>query len=298
MRGGPRERRATAVPDAAPGRGVPPTLMVLGGIVALELGAALAKLLFPLAGVAGVVALRLLFAAVVLAVVMRVSPRAVRDRATLGLVLLIGTLLALHHLAFYAAVDRLPLGVAVTVEFTGPLAIALFSTLRPRGLLWAGLAAVGVCLTALADTKGPVSTAGVLLAAGAAVTWGGYILVSSALGRRTDDGRWLTVATAWAALLTLPAALATSGTRLLDPWVLLGCLGVALLCEVVSYSLQNDALRRMPAQGFSILMSLEPAVAALLGLLILGQSVSAWQIAGIAAVVLASIGNTLAPGRE
>ncbi len=287
-----------APPGRGPGRGMPPTLMVLGGIVALELGAALAKLLFPLAGVAGVVALRLLFAAVVLAVVMRASPRTVRDRATLGLVLLIGTLLALHHLAFYAAVDRLPLGVAVTIEFTGPLAIALFSTLRARGLLWAGLAAVGVCLTALADTTGPVSAAGVLLAAGAAVTWGGYILVSSALGRRTDDGRWLTVATAWAALLTLPVALATSGTRLLDPWVLLGCLGVALLCEVVSYSLQNDALRRMPAQGFSILMSLEPAVAALLGLLILGQSVSAWQIAGIVAVVLASIGNTLAPGRE
>jgi inner membrane transporter RhtA len=286
------------VPDATAGPGVPPTLMVLGGIVALELGAALAKLLFPLAGVAGVVALRLLFAAVVLAAVMRASPRAVRDRATLGLVLLIGTLLALHHLAFYAAVDRLPLGVAVTIEFTGPLAIALFSSMRPRGLLWAGLAAVGVCLTALADTTGPVGVTGVLLAVGAAVTWGGYILVSSALGRRTADGRWLTVATAWAALLTLPPALTTSGTRLLDPWVLLGCLGVALLCEVVSYSLQNNALRRMPAQGFSILMSLEPAVAALLGLLILGQAVSAWQIAGIVAVVLASIGNTLAPGRK
>lgn len=297
MTGEPREKQVMAAEGAARVPGFAPTPMVLGGIVALELGAALAKLLFPLAGVAGVVALRLGFAAVVLVVVMRVSPRLFRDSATLGLVLLIGTLLALHHLAFYAAVDRLPLGVAVTIEFTGPLTIALFSTRRMRGLLWAGLAAVGVCLTALTDATGPLGLAGVLLAIGAAVSWGGYIMVSSTLGRRTEDGRWLTPATAWAAVLTLPLAVTTSGTALLDPRVLLGCLGVAVLCEVVSYSLQNQALRRMPAQGFSILMSLEPAVAAVLGLLILGQAVSVWQITGIVAVVAASIGNTLAPGR-
>ncbi|WP_234046751.1 EamA family transporter [Streptomyces adelaidensis] len=297
MRGEPQEKQVAAEEGATRRPGFSPTPMVLGGIVALELGAALAKLLFPLAGVAGVVALRLVFAAVVLLVVMRVSPRTFRDSATLGLVVLIGTLLALHHLAFYAAVDRLPLGVAVTIEFTGPLAIALFSTLRIRGLLWAGLAAVGVCLTALTGTTGPLGLTGVLLAVGAALSWGGYIIVSSTLGRRTEDGRWLTVATTWAAVLTLPLAVTTAGTTLLDPRVLLGCLGVAMLCEVVSYSLQNKALRRMPAQGFSILMSLEPAVAALLGLMILGQAVSAWQVAGIVAVVAASLGNTLAPGR-
>ena len=271
-------------------------VQVIGGLVALELGATLAKSQFALAGVAAVVALRLTFAAAILGVRFRL---AWRRRRTVPLILGIGGLLAIHHLLFYAAVYRLPLGAAVTIEFCGPLVIALTGARRLRQAAWALLAGAGVAAVALAGpgraaTGAGVSAIGLACAAGAGVAWSGYILTAAALGRRTDDGRWLAPATAVAAAVTLPIAVATAGTRLLDWHLLFTCLVIALLCEVLSYSLQNSALRGLTAAAFSVLTSLEPVVAAILGLLVLGQRLSWLQVAGIAAVVMASAGHTLA----
>lgn len=272
-----------------------PPLLVVGGLTSLEMGAAVAKLLFPLAGVAGVIALRLGFAAVALILFWR--PRLRRGRI-LWFSVLGGTLLAIHHLAFYGAVNLLPLGIAVTLEFTGPLAVALFTTRRPVGVLWAILAALGVALTAGINLGEELAGVGISLALIAGATWAVYILLSSHLGARTSDGHWLAIAATWATVIVLPIGIGSAGARLLDWRVLLGGLLVALLCEALSYSMQNAAIRRMPAQAFSILVSLEPAVAAALGLVILHQVVTRWQLVGIAAIITASMANTLMPSHH
>jgi inner membrane transporter RhtA len=267
---------------------IPPTALVLLGIVSVQLGSAVAKNLFGAVGSFGTVALRLFFAAAVLMLLWRPTFRL--DRRTWTVVLSYGVILGLMNLCFYLALERIPLGIAVTIEFLGPLAVALAGSRRLLDVLWAVLAAGGVVL--LLEGRGDLNLVGFLFALAAGMCWGLYILVGAALGRHTTEGNGLALGMAVAALVAVPFGVADSGTALLQPWVLIAGLGVALLSSVVPYSLDLEALRRMPPRVFGILMSLEPAMAALIGLVVL-QELLAWsQWLAVLCVVAASAGAT------
>jgi inner membrane transporter RhtA len=269
---------------------VPPPALVLAGILSVQIGASLARQLFPIAGAVGVVTLRLVFAAVILMVAWRPSLR-MPGRAWL-VVGLFGVVLGVMNVAFYEAISRIPLGVAVTVEFLGPLAVALVGSRRWVDGLWALLAAGGVVL--LTDGGGHVSLVGVLCALAAAGCWACYILLSAKLGEQTSGGGGLAIAMVIGGLVVAPFGIVSAGTALLRPEVLAAGLGVALLSSVVPYSVELEALRRIPARVFGVLMSMEPAVAALCGLVVLSQSLHPVQWIAICLVVGASVGATRA----
>jgi inner membrane transporter RhtA len=276
---------------ALAGRGlgsVPPPALVLAGIVSVQVGASLAKQLFPLAGAVGVVSLRLVFAAVILLVAWRPSLRMTKQAWLV--VAMFGTVLGVMNVAFYEAINRIPLGVAVTIEFLGPLALALAGSRRWLDGLWALLAAGGVVL--LTDGGGHVAWSGVLFALAAAACWACYILLSAKLGAQTSGGGGLAIAMAIGGLLVAPFGIASAGTALLRPEVLAAGLGVALLSSVVPYSVELEALRTIPPRVFGVLMSLEPAVAALAGLVVLSQSLHPVQWIAVCLVVGASVGAT------
>lgn len=267
---------------------VPPPALVLFGVISLQVGAAFAKQLFALAGASGVVTMRLVFAAAVLIAVWRPAMR--MDRRTLAVVVGYGVVLASMNLSIYQAISRIPLGVAVTIEFLGPLAVAVFGSHRRLDLLWAALAATGVFL--LSDSQGGVGFSGVAFALLAAVMWAGYILLGAKLGSRTSGGNGLALGMAFGAVVALPFGITGAGTALLRPEVLAAGLVVALMSSVIPYSLELEALRRIPARVFGVLMSLEPAVAALAGLVVLGEHLGALQWLAIGCVVAASVGAT------
>lgn len=268
--------------------GVPPTALVLLGIVSVQLGSALAKQLFSEVGSFGTVALRLFFAAAILMLLWRPSLRMSRQAWTV--VVAYGLTLGLMNLCFYLALDRLPLGIAVTVEFLGPLTVALIGSRRWLDALWAALAAAGVVL--LMGGGGEVDLIGLLFALAAGACWGLYIVVSAALGRHTTEGNGLALGMIVAVLVAVPIGVVDSGAALVQPWVLVAGLGLALLSSVVPYSLDLEALRTMSPRVFGILMSLEPAMAALIGLVVLQELLHWSQWIAVLCVVVASVGAT------
>lgn len=268
--------------------GVPPTALVLLGIVSVQLGSALAKQLFSEVGSFGTVALRLFFAAAILMLLWRPSLRMSRQAWTV--VVAYGLTLGLMNLCFYLALDRLPLGIAVTIEFLGPLTVALIGSRRWLDALWAALAAAGVVL--LMGGGGEVNLIGLLFALAAGACWGLYIVVSAALGRHTTEGNGLALGMIVAALVAVPIGVVDSGAALVQPWVLVAGLGLALLSSVLPYSLDLEALRKMPPRVFGILMSLEPAMAALIGLVVLQELLHWSQWIAVLCVVIASVGAT------
>ncbi|MER7223842.1 EamA family transporter [Streptomyces rubradiris] len=276
---------------ALAGRGfgaIPPTALVLLGVVSVQVGSALAKHLFDAVGSFGTVALRLFFAAVVLMLLWRPSLRV--PRRTWAVVVGYGVTLGLMNLCFYLALARVPLGIAVTTEFLGPLAVALAGSRRWLDALWALLAAGGVVL--LMEGGGELDLVGLLFALAAGTCWGLYILLGAALGRHTTEGHGLALGMAVAALVAVPFGVADSGTALARPWILVAGLGVALLSSVIPYSLDLEALRKVPPHVFGILMSLEPAMAALIGLVVLQESLHWTQWIAVLCVVAASAGAT------
>jgi inner membrane transporter RhtA len=288
---GPFSRFSRSSLTATAGRAfgaVPPTALVLLGIVSVQVGSALAKHLFSAVGSFGTVSLRLFFAAAVLMLLWRPSLR--MNRRTWKVVISYGVTLGLMNLCFYLALARLPLGIAVTIEFLGPLAVALAGSRRWLDAFWAVLAAGGVVL--LMEGRGDVNRVGLLFALAAGTCWGLYILVGAALGRHTTEGNGLALGMAVAALVAVPFGVADSGTALIQPWVLVAGLGVALLSSAIPYSLDLEALRRVPPHVFGILMSLEPAMAALIGLIVLQESLHWSQWIAVLCVVAASAGAT------
>lgn len=273
---------------------MPPTALVLVAIGSTQLGAAVAKSLFDDLGPGGTVLLRVLFAAVVLGALWRPSVRG-WARASIGLAAAFGVALAGMNLAFYAAIDRIPLGVAVTLEFSGPLAVALLGSRRALDVLWAVLAGAGIVLLA-SPGGGSIDPVGVVLALVAGLCWGSYILLSQRAGRAFPGGTGLAIAMAFAAALVLPVGIAGAGTALLAPGALAVGAGVAVLSSALPYSLELEALRRLPAHVFGVLMSLEPAVAALIGFAVLGEVLGLREVAAIALVVCASVGASRAIG--
>jgi inner membrane transporter RhtA len=273
-----------------PARRVPGPVMVLGAAGSVQFGAALAATLFDDLGPAGTSALRVGLGAIVLAAYWRPSVRGVA-RQDLWLVLALGLSLGIMNFAFYEAIDRIPLGIAVTIEFAGPLAIAIALSHRRLDLVWALLAAIGIVL--LADPGGgSVSAAGLALVLVAAAAWAAYILLTARVGQRFTGGRGLALAMLVAALIPLGPGIAEAGGSLLAPGLLATGLAVALLSSVIPYSLETESLRRMPRHVFGVLMSLEPALAALAGWVVLGQRLGLRELGAIVLVIAASIGAT------
>ncbi|MEV7071379.1 EamA family transporter [Streptomyces sp. NPDC091972] len=265
-----------------------PVGLVLAGGVSVQFGAALAVTLMPRAGALGVVTLRLLAAAVVLLVVCRPRLRG-HSRADWGTVVVFGLAMAAMNGLFYQAVDRIPLGAAVTLEVLGPLALSVLASRRAVNLLWAALALTGVFLLGGGDF-GALDPLGVAFALGAGAMWAAYIVFSARTGRRFPQADGLALAMAVGALAFLPFGAVESGSRLLDPVTVALGAAVAVMSSVLPYTLELLALRRLPASTFAVLMSLEPGLAALAGFLILGQSLSALQALAVALVIVASMG--------
>ncbi|GAA3821808.1 EamA family transporter [Streptomyces chiangmaiensis] len=265
-----------------------PVGLVLAGGVSVQFGGALAVSLMPRAGALGVVTLRLVVAAVVLLLVCRPRLRG-HARADWGTVVVFGITMAAMNGLFYQAVDRIPLGPAVTLEVLGPLALSVLASRRAVNLVWAGLALAGVFLLG-GGGFGNLDMVGVGFALSAGAMWAAYIVFSARTGRRFPQADGLALAMAVAAVAFVPLGIAESGTKLLVPTTIGLGVAVAMLSSVLPYTLELLALRRLPASTFAILMSLEPAVAATAGFLVLGQSLNTHQAVAIALVIAASMG--------
>jgi inner membrane transporter RhtA len=263
--------------------------MVVGSIVSVQCGAALATTLFDEIGTGGAVFLRSLLGALVMLAVARRSLRVRRGRQ-LWDVLLFGAILAGLNLAFYASLERLPLGVAVTLEFVGPLGVAVFGSRRGRDVVWALLAAAGIVLLSDGAGSGGLDPLGAALALTAGGFWAAYILQSARVGNSYPGLGGLAVAMAVSAVLVAPFGIAQGGGELLAPANLAIGLGVGLLSSAIPFALELEALRRLPSAAFGVLMSLEPAVAAIVGFVALSQGLAAVEAVAIALVVAASAG--------
>ena len=262
--------------------------LVLIGIASVQFGSALATTLFDEAGPAGTVLLRTAFAALVLAAVWRPAMRG-RGETTWRAVALYGVCLVGMNLCFYESLDRIPLGIAVTLEFVGPLTVAIAGTRSHRDVIWVVLAAAGVVLLAPGIGDG-LDALGVAFALTAGGFWGAYILIAARIGRGSAGLGGLSAAMIYATIILVPFGVADAGADLLHPGVLAAGLGVALLSSVLPYTVELEALRRLPERTFGVLLSLEPAVAALVGLVVLDQHLLGREIVAIALVVAASAG--------
>jgi inner membrane transporter RhtA len=266
-------------------------VLVVVAMTSIQSGAAIAKQLFPFVGAAGATALRLVFAAIILWIVLR--PWRVRlSRRTWRSVLVYGVALSGLNGLFYAALLTVPLGIATALEFTGPLAVAMFSSRRPIDFLWILLAVVGlVVLLPLGEVAGGVDPIGAAFALGAGVCWAMYIVFGQKAG--VEHGVQTTaIGVSIAALCVLPFGIVEAGSNLLMPEILPLALGVALLSTALPYSLEMVALRRLPTKTFGTLMSLEPAIAAMSGLILLQEQLAGMQWLAIGAIVAASVGTT------
>lgn len=262
--------------------------LVLTGIASVQCGSALATTLFDDIGPGGAVFLRTLFAAAVLMMLWRPERRRI-DAPVARSIVLFGLVLAGMNLCFFEALERLPLGIAVTFEFTGPLAVALLGSRNRLDFLWAALAAGGILLFA-PDIGDGIDATGVAFALAAGGFWGLYILLSARVGRGPAGLGGLSVAMVVAAAVLVPAGVADGGSAMLDPALLAAGIGVALLSSAIPYTVELEALRRLPAGTFGVLLSLEPAMAALIGAIALDQALAGRELLAIALVVAASSG--------
>lgn len=283
-------------PARASGSGsTPAILLVVAGLACQEVGASLAVLLFPQVGPLGMVMLRLVFSAAILLLIARPRLRG-HSRPDWTVVALFGLVLALMNALFYLALERLPLGVTVTIEVLGPLVLSIVASRRASTWLWALLALAGVIALGGGgwDRLDPL---GVLFALGAAASWAFYILASARVGRAFPRLDGLALAMAVGAIVSLPFGIADAGPALLRlDLVALGA-AVAVLSSTIPYAFELIALRRLPAAVFAILMSLAPATAALAGFIFLGQHMTVLEVLGIGLVIAASMGAVRSSAR-
>lgn len=271
--------------------------LVVGGIVSVQVGAAIAKDLFSLVPPTAMVWLRLVTSAVILVAIARPALRG-RSAADWRVALAFGVSLMTMNWAIYQSFARIPLGIAVTIEFLGPLAVAVIGSRRPRDLVWVATGGAGVALLGIAP--GDITLVGVLFALLAGAAWAAYILLSASTGRRWPGISGLAVASVVGAVALAPPALVEAGPDLLDVKVLVLGVAIGLLSSVIPYSLELKALRRIPPRVFGVLMSLEPAAAALAAMALLGEFLTPVQWTALACVVVASVGATRSaePARE
>lgn len=270
---------------------VPPHALVLASISSVQVGAAWATTIFRDVGASGACLLRLASASVVMLAVTRPSVRTMSRRQALTACAL-GLILGGMNLTFYNAISRIHLGTAVTIEFIGPLLVALLGSRHRRDLLWAALAAGGILALCNGIASG-TDAVGLVLAGIAGLLWAGYILLQAQLGRAFTDSSGLAVAMTVAAVLALPLGVHAGGSRLLVGGTLGIGVAVGMLSSAIPYSLELKALRRLSTATFGVLMSLEPAAAALAGAVVIGQTITPRDALGIGLVCAASLGTSL-----
>jgi inner membrane transporter RhtA len=288
---------------------VPPSALVLTGIVSVQIGAGLAARLFTQIPPAAVTALRLWTAAALMAAIgarpLRQNLAALMRRRSwrdAAVVAAFGLTLAVMNFSIYQAFSRIPLGIAVTIEFLGPLAVAVATSRRLIDLLWVALAGAGVALLTGAGSPAGgghgTDLVGLAFALLAGASWAAYIILSRATGRRFPGTSGLTIAMLVAAVVIVPVGVAAGRGALLRPGILATGLAIGLLSSIIPYTLELEALRRVPARVFGIWMSLEPAVAALVGLVMLGEALAVSQWAAIVCVMVACAGAARGSGAQ
>lgn len=273
-----------------------PLLAVLGSVTSLGVGTSLAKQLFPVLGAQGTSALRVGFAALILIAVWR-PWRWPLQRAQAAALLRFGVALGAMNLLFYMALRTIPFGLAVAIEFSGPLAVAIYHSRRPVDFVWLALAVAGLALILPLGSASGAGTlvlepVGIACAAGAAVCWALYILLGRRLGS-IPSGQAVSLGLACAALVVVPFGVAEAGSRLLQPSVLLFGLAVAAISSALPYTLEMLALRRLPPATFGIALATEPAIAALMGMLLLHEHLSGTQWLAIACIMGAAMGSAV-----
>lgn len=270
---------------------------VLLAMITIQSGASLAKQLFPVIGPEGTTALRLGFSALVLWLVFRPWRALPQGRRNWLAIVIYGCCLGGMNILFYLSIARIPLGIAVALEFTGPLTVALLSSRRRQDLFWVACAIAGILLL-MPDMRGEGSLdlTGVLLALGAGACWAGYILFGKRTGNQSSGGITVALGMTVAAAFLVPAGLMSQGLAIFSWEVLPLGFMVAMMSSALPYSLEMIALRNLSAQNFSVLMSLEPAIAALAGFLLLAELLTIWQWLAIGLVITASLGSTLSSG--
>ncbi|MBA3235693.1 MAG: EamA family transporter [Chloroflexi bacterium] len=274
---------------------VPPPGLVLFSIVSIQLGAAVAVNLFPVLGPVGTAFLRVAFSAVLLIAAAR-HTIAWSARSHAGSLLLYGAILGVMNLSFYGAISRIPLGIAVAIEFVGPLGLAVATSRRGRDFAWIALAAVGIVLLT-PEIGGSLDPLGVALAGAAGLCWAGFIVMSRRIGRALPGSSGLAIGMAVAALVVLPVEVVVGGLGSLDPGLLVAALAVAILSTALPLSLEFEALKRLTARTYAILVTLEPAVAAMVGAILLGQAMGPQGLLAVACVTAAALGVTLSDRR-
>jgi inner membrane transporter RhtA len=275
----PRQGLLTRAPSSA---------LVLCAIASVQFGSAIAANLFAEVGPAGAVWLRLVFGTIILLALWRPRMRGY-TRRQLALACVFGLVLGFMNLSFYSALHRIPLGIAVTLEFVGPLTVAVAGSRRPIDLLWVAIAAAGIIALTQGDAH-DLNALGVGFALLAGALWGTYIIVNARVGQAFEGGTGLALAMCVSLVVILPFGIAQGGSQLLEPRSLALGAAIGLLSSAIPYSFETEALRRIRPSVFGVLMSIEPAMAALAGFIVLGQNLSARQTLGMALVVVASVG--------
>ena len=277
-----------------------PLLAVLGSVTSLGVGTSLAKQLFPVLGAQGTSALRVGFAALILVCVWRPWRWPLNRRQAWSL-LRFGMALGGMNLMFYMALRSIPFGLAVAIEFSGPLAVAIYHSRRPVDFVWLVLAVIGLALilpTGLGSSALALPPVGIACAVGAAICWALYILLGQRLGH-VPSGQAVSLGLACAALVVVPFGVAEAGTKLLAPSVLLFGLMVAAISSALPYTLEMLALRRLPPATFGIALATEPAIAAFMGMLLLGEHLTSVQWLAIACIMGAAMGSAVTrPGAK
>lgn len=278
---------------------MPPPGLVLLAVGSVQIGAAVAKSLFDEVGPSGTVFLRVGFSALLLLLLWRPQITGYTRREYL-VASLFGVALCFMNFSLYLAIDRIPLGVAVTLEFVGPLGLAVAGSRKLLDILWVILAAAGILMLAPLGILGEadLDPIGVLLALQAGCLWAAYIVLGARTGSIFPGGTGLVIGLCLGTVLLLPFGIVGGGYALLDPWLLLVGFGVAMLSSAIPYSLELEALRKLPSRVFGVLMSLEPAVAALVGFFILDERLGFRSIAAILLVTVAAAGASKFAGRE
>ncbi|MEO8608069.1 MAG: EamA family transporter [Chloroflexota bacterium] len=277
-------------PNSLSATGLPPWTWVIVAVLSVQLGAAIAKQLFETVGPSGVVFLRTLLAGILFIGVWRPQVRGY-SKSVYGHIILFGIIIAAMMLSFYAAIDRIPLGITVAIAFAGPLGIAVMGSRKLIDLIWVTMAAIGILLLSpITDTK--LDPIGVVLAFVSALTWAIYIVLSKRVNQLLEGNSALALAMCVAAIFSLPFGISGAFKIFSSPSLIVLSLVIALLSSAIPFWLEFKALKTLSSRVFGLLVSLEPVVAALIGFVILHEALGLREISGIALVTAAAVATT------